>query len=173
MKSLYSLYLRARALVLRTRVEREMDEEMRHHLELETDKNVRSGLPPDAARRRAMISFGGIDTQREAMRDGRGVRWFEDIAADVRYALRWLLRSPGFASVAVLTLGLGIGATTAIFAVVNAVLLEPLPYAESDRLAIIFGQHRERGWLNSNISYPDYLSWKERVRSFEKLAIFQ
>src|SRR5688500_2874172 len=145
-----------RALLRRGSVESEMDEELRHHIELETEKNIRSGLTPEDARRRALIAFGSVDMSREAMRDGRGVRWLEDAAADVRYALRWLARSPGFAAVAVLTLAIGIGATTAIFAVVNAVLLEPLPYRDSGRLAVLYAQNAERGETGVNVSYADY-----------------
>ena len=133
---------------------------MRFHIERETDKNIRARhFKPDAARRQALVAFGGMETNREAMRDGRGGAGSTTCSADIRYALRWLMRSPGFTTVAVLTLALGIGATTAIFAVLNAVLLEPLPYPESDRLALIYGQHPERGICGSNISYPDYLSW--------------
>ena len=172
MGNIYSLYLKVRALVLRRHVEQEMEEEMRHHLDLETEKNVRSGLSIDAARRKALVSFGSMDTNREAMRDGRGSRWWDDATTDIRYALRWLRRSPAFTLVAVLTLALGIGALTAIFAVVNTVLLQPLPYAEADRLAVLYGRHVEHGDGN-NISYPDYESWQQRVKSFSSLGIFQ
>ena len=171
--SLYGMFMKLRGALLRTRAEREMDEEMRFHIERETEKNVRAGFSKVDAHRRALVAFGGVEASREAMRDGRGGRWLDDLLTDVRYALRWLMRSPGFTTVAVLTLALGIGATTAIFAVLNAVLLEPLPYPESDRLAVIYGQHQERGIRGSNISMPDYLSWKEQMKSFEKLGIFQ
>ncbi|MEX2284700.1 MAG: ABC transporter permease [Gemmatimonadota bacterium] len=172
MTNLYGLYLKVRAVLSRRSVEQEMEEELRHHLDLETQKNMQRGLPADAARRKALVAFGSMDMNREAMRDGRGSRWFDDAGTDIRYTLRWLRRSPAFTVVAVLTLALGIGALTAIFAVVNTVLLEPLPYAESDRLAVIYGRHVEHGDGN-NISYPDYESWQERVKSFSSLGIFQ
>ena len=171
--SLYGYFLKVRGALLRSRAEREMDEEMRFHIDRETEKNMRAGFSKADARRRALIAFGGVDASREAMRDGRGGRWLDDLATDIRYALRWLIHSPGFTVVAVLTLALGIGATTAIFAVLNAVLLEPLPYPESDRLAVIYGQNQERGISGANISMPDYLSWKKDMKSFEKLGIFQ
>ncbi len=171
--SLYGFFLRLRGALLRTRAEREMDEEMSFHIERETEKHVRAGYSPDEARRRALVAFGGVEANREAMRDGRGGRWLDDLIADIRYALRWLMRSPGFTAVAVITLALGIGATTAIFAVLNAVLLELLPYPQSDRLAMIYAQNPERDIRGSNVSYLDYLSWKEQVKSFQKLGIFQ
>jgi hypothetical protein len=171
--SLYGIYLKLRGALLRGRVEREMDEELSFHVDRETEKHVRAGLSAQDARRRALIAFGGVDASREAMRDGRGARWLEDLVTDIRYALRWLLRSPGFATVAVLTLALGIGATTAIFAVLNAVMLEPLPYPDSDRLALIYGQNQERSIRGANISMPDYLNWKQELKSFERMGIFQ
>jgi putative ABC transport system permease protein len=168
---LYGFYLRVRGALLPGRAEREMEEEMSFHLEQEIEKHMRAGLTQRAARRRALIAFGGMEANREAMRDGRGGRWLDDLLVDIRYAMRWQLRAPGFTSVAVLTLALGIGATTALFAVLNSVLLEPLPYPESDRLAMVYARNDERGGVN--VSYPDHLSWKEQVKSFPQLGIFQ
>ncbi len=168
---LYGFYLRVRGALLRGRAEREMEEEMRFHVDRETEKNMRAGMTENAARRRALIAFGGLDAHREAMRDGRGGRWLDDLLVDIRYALRWQFCSPGFSAVAVLTLALGMGATTALFAVLNSVLLEPLPYPASDRLAMVYARNEERSGVN--ISYLDYLSWKEQVKSFEQLGVFQ
>src|SRR5262249_2042913 len=150
MTSLYGMFLKMRNALLRRRAEREMDDEMSFHIERETEKNIRAGFGRSEARRKALIAFGAVDASREAMRDGRGGRWLDDLFADIRYALRWLRRSPSFATTAVLTLALGIGATTAIFAVLNAVLLEPLPYPQSEQLAMIYGQNAERGIQGSN-----------------------
>jgi putative ABC transport system permease protein len=168
---LYGWYLRARGALWRGRAEREMEEEMGFHLEQEIAKHMRAGMTQRAARRRALIAFGGVEASREAMRDGRGGRWLDDLLVDIRYAMRWQLRAPAFTAVAVFTLALGIGATTALFAVLNSVLFEPLPYPESDRLAMVYARNEERG--GNNVSYPDYLSWKEQVKSFQQLGIFQ
>ena len=169
---LYTMSSRVRALWRRRSAERELSEELSQHIELETEKNVRAGLSGAEARRRALLAFGGLDAHSEVMRDRRSFRWLEEAWVDARYALRGFRRSLGFTMVAVLTLGVGIGASTAIFTVVNAVLLRPLPYADADRLAIIFAQRSENDARFSNISYEDYRSWKREQRSFETFGIF-
>jgi putative ABC transport system permease protein len=128
--------VRARlSAILRPRAaEARMEEEFHFHLEMEIDRNLRAGMTPAEARRRALVAFGGLDSHREAMRDGRGARLVGDLGRDVRVALRGLARNPGFATVAVLTIGIGVGATTAVFSAVDAALLRPLPFAEPDRL---------------------------------------
>lgn len=126
-----------RALVEGRAADHRMDDEFALHLELETEKNVRQGMPPGEARRRARLAFGGQDAHRESMRDGRGTRWPHDLVADARYAVRTLGRSPVFATTAVLTLALGIGATTVIYSMVDGILLRPLPFAEPDRLVAV------------------------------------
>src|SRR5690606_1125784 len=118
-------------------MDRELDAEVRFHIEMETRKYVREGMAPEAARQRALRSFGPMERFKEDAREARGVLWLEQLVADVRYAVRTLVNSPGFAALAVLTLGLGIGANTAIFSVINGVLLKPLPYANADRLVLL------------------------------------
>lgn len=114
-----------------------MEEEFRFHVELEIEKHLRAGLPPAEARRRAMLAFGGLDRHGEAMRDARGLRWLDDLERDVRIGLRGLARAPSFTAVAVLTLALGVGATTAVFSALDAVVLRPLPFAAPERLVEI------------------------------------
>ena len=117
------LWLRMRALASRSRAERDLDEELSFHLEMEARKARLAGLPEGDAGRRARVNFGGVDQTRERCRDVRGLGWLESLARDLRYGLRVLLRSPAFTAAAVLSLAVGIGATTAIFSLVDAVLL--------------------------------------------------
>jgi predicted permease len=126
-----------RALFARDAVERELDDELRLHLELEAEKRRREGLPPEEARRRAAVSFGGFESVKEECRESWGVRFVETLAQDVKYGIRSLRRNPGFTSVVALTLGLGIGANTAVFSVVRGVLLRPLPYGNGQQLVAL------------------------------------
>jgi putative ABC transport system permease protein len=149
-----------------------LDEEVRFHLDMEAEKNEREGMTPHEARRAAVARFGGVDTHKESVRDARGFRWIDDLISDTRYAWRSLRRAPGFTGIAVVTLSLGVGVTTAVFTVFNAVLLRPLPYPDADRLAVVYAQNREMQATGVNISYPDYLDWQRSVRAFAGLAVF-
>src|ERR671915_323692 len=112
-------------------IEREMDDEMRFHVEMESADLVARGVPPDEARRRALVAFGGVARYKEEGRDARGVGALEDFARDLRFGARSLRRRPGFAAVVVLTLAVGIGGTTAVFGAVDGGLLAPPPYPEA------------------------------------------
>jgi putative ABC transport system permease protein len=172
MDAIYTVLSRVRAWFRFRAAERELRDEVEFHIALETQKYVADGLSPLEARRRALIAFGGTDAHKEVVRDRRTFRWLGDAVADGRYALRWLANSVSFTVVAVLTLGLGVGATTAIFTVVNAVLLRPLPYPEADELAIIYAQNLERDARDVNISYADYQVYRREARTFERMGIF-
>ena len=127
-----------RVLFRKGSVEREMDKEFRLHLAMEEEANVRNGMSPEEARRAALVSFGGVERFKEQARDERGGRLLDDVVLDFRYAVRRLRRRPLFATVAALTLGLGMGAATAMFSVVDGVLLKDLPFKESGRLVALW-----------------------------------
>jgi putative ABC transport system permease protein len=167
------LLIRLRALFWRSAAESELDDELRFHFDRQVAKLVQSGLPLPEARRRARLEFGGVDQIKEECRDARGVHFLETLARDVRYALRMLRKSPGFTAVAVLTLALGIGANTAIFNVVHATLLQPLPIARASRLVVIWVNNLEHGWSRIGPTGQDYLDWKEQSRSFDDLFLFE
>jgi len=155
---------RLEALFFRRTVERELDDELAFHLELLANRHIADGLPHDEAVRRARLELGGFDQVREAHRDARGVRLLEDLGNDLRYAVRQIRRSPGFAALAVLCLGLGIGANTSIFSALNSVLFRPLAGADPGRLVRL-----ARG-TSANFSYPDFNDLQARGRQLSGLT---
>ncbi len=147
-----------------------MDDELRYHVERETEERIRAGMSPEAARTSALRDFGGIERYKEEVRDARGVRPVEDLIADTRYAARVFARNPGFTATAILTFALGIGAASAIFAVVYGVLLRPLPYADPDRLVVL--SEKKPAWPTGGnvVSIDNFDAWRDRARSFAGMA---
>src|SRR5277367_2375837 len=168
---LSDLLIRVRALFRRDAVEGELDEELRFHFEEQVAKFVKSGLTPAEARRRARLAFGGSDQIKEECREARGVHFLEILTQDVRFGVRMLRRSPVFTFVAILTLALGIGANTAIFSVVQGVLLSPLPYSHPERLVLVW-QYNLALKHPISVSYPDFLDWQRGARSFQQMAAY-
>ena len=152
----------------RPRVEQEMEEELRAHIQRRAEDLERSGMYRADAERRARIEFGSYQKFQEECRETLGTHFVESLVQDVRFGLRLLRKSPGFTAVAVLTLGLGIGANTAIFSVVNAVLLRPLPYPDANRLAIIWSSWGKEP--RGPASGPELVYFRQRNRSFEEVA---
>jgi len=169
---LSDLLHRLRALLRRKSMEAELDEELRAHLQREVEKHVRSGLPREDAARRARLEFGGLDQVKEECRDARGVNFIETLFQDTGYGLRVLAKNPGFTAVAVLTLALGIGANTAIFSVVNAVLLRGLPYRDADRLVMVFGSNPAWGQDRIPLCVADFEDWKASNHAFDRPTAF-
>jgi putative ABC transport system permease protein len=174
---LNDLFLRLRSLFKRDVVESELDDELRFHLEQLVDSYVRKGLRRDEAVRRARLEFGRLDTVKEAHRDARGVHLLVDFGRDVRYAVRQLRRSPSFAVAALLCLALGIGATTAIFSVVNTILLQPLPFPDSDRLVRLAENvpppARGRPLMQRGLMYSEFLDWRAQSKTLsDAYAVF-
>lgn len=160
-----------RALFRRNKIETELDSEFRFHLESQIESNIRAGMSPESARQSAMREFGGVELAKEECRDARPSRWFGDLSQDVRFAFRMLRKNPGFTAIAILTLALGIGANTAIFSVVNTVLIRPLPFAQPDRLVRIFETNDKLHLSQFSSSVLNYLSWKEQAQSFDQMGI--
>jgi len=133
----------------------ELREELEAHLEMATAENIRRGMPPDEARRKALLESGGLTVATEAVRDQRGLPWIESIAADVKYAVRTLRRAPAYSVIVIATLGLGIGANTAIFSVVRGVLLKGLPHRDADRLVYLRQSTDRPGADNISFSVPE------------------
>ncbi|HEV2416774.1 MAG TPA: ABC transporter permease [Terriglobia bacterium] len=166
-KRILSLF---RNLFHKRAVEREMDDELRASIELLTQEKMKQGLSQSAARREAIIELGGIEQVKEEVRAARAGRILEDFARDVRFGLRQLRRNPGFTSVAVITLALCIGANTAIFSVVNAVLLEPLPFRNPSQLIELWETENAPG--NYPLTGPDYLMWQAQNHTLAATSIY-
>lgn len=156
------------ALFRRDRLDRELDDEMLAHMELAERDALRRGLSPEEARREARRSFGGVDQMKELHRDSRSARWIETFARDFRYGLASLLRDRGFAFVAIAVLGLGIGANTAMFSLLDSTLLRKMPYENPERIVRIW--ETPSAVTVNQTTNPFFVEWRKRSRSFEAMA---
>jgi predicted permease len=172
MRTLRAFWMRLYSLFDRARGERELTEEIESHLQMQIDDNLRRGMTPAEARRAALIVSGGIESAKEAYRDRLGLPGLENLLQDVRYALRTLRKSPGFTLTALLTLTVGIGANTAIFSAIHAVLLRPLPYRDPGRLVMVWTDDPKHDIHQEGVSYPNFEDWRRMNRTFEDMALF-
>jgi predicted permease len=167
--------LRLRTLFQRHRVERELEEEFQFHIQQRIELEIARGLSPEEARFAALRAMDGVERRKEECRDMRRVNYIDDLLRDLRYAGRNLRRSPGFTVLAVLIMALGIGANTAVFSVVNAVLLKPLSYRDPDRIVTLSASLTSREpatALSKQVSIPDFQDWHDQSSSFEAMAYY-
>ncbi|MBI4476577.1 MAG: ABC transporter permease, partial [Acidobacteria bacterium] len=172
MRRLVEAWQRVRSLRRRSELDRGLDEEIRFHIERQTEKNLRAGMAPDEAHRQALIKFGGVERARQSTREEFRFGSMEDFLRDLRHGGRALLRAPGFTIVATLTLALGIGATTAMFSVVNGILLRPLPYPAQDRLVELVHEAPGAGIDELLASPAVYFGYRDHSETFESVGLW-
>jgi putative ABC transport system permease protein len=172
MKSLRRLLTRLMNWAMRRRDDERLREEIVNHIGLQAAENVRAGLTPAEARRQAVLKFGSVEAVREDFQAEQRLLFLDTLAQDVRYGLRMLARSPGFAAVAILTLALGIGANSAIFSVVNAVLLQPLPYAKPEQLVVVPEARPQSGITGGGMWWPTFQEVRDHNDVFSAMAGF-
>ncbi|HWH02679.1 MAG TPA: ABC transporter permease, partial [Gemmatimonadales bacterium] len=170
MSTLRALFARIAGLFARQKSDDDLHDELESHIEMETAENIRRGLAPDEARRQARLASGGVTQAAEAVRDRRGIPWIESVVADLRYAVRALRHSPAFVTVVVMTLGLGIGANTAIFSVVRGVLLKPLPHRDGQRLVYLRQSMDGPAGENVDFSVPEIQDLRAATPAFGGIA---
>jgi len=173
MRWITNLVFRLRAIVAPGRMEHELNDEMAFHVEREAEKLVQLGVPPEEAERQARRNFGPALRNRERTREAWGIGLVQDLGADVRYALRGLRRNPTFAGVAIFTLALGIGGAAAIFGVLDAVVLTPLPLREPNRLVAVHHTMPGIGVDETPLSPALYLTFREHSRTLEDIGVWQ
>ena len=153
---------RVRALFAAPQLDRDLDDELRSHIEMETEENLRRGMTPAEARRRALLEFGGVTQTAEIYRETRAVAWVEALLQDIRYALRGFRRAPGFTAVAILSLALGIGVNTTLFSLVNMLILRPLPVQDPAQL-VTFSSQQKGNFPMPAFSYPEYRDIRDQT----------
>src|SRR5260370_8743950 len=155
-------------LILKSLLAGELDQEIRSHLEMLIDENIRAGMPPKEAQRAARIALGGGEQVKELVRERRVGNWLHSVVSDCRYGVRQLRKNPGFTAVAVVTLAMAIGANAVVFSVMNALILHPLNVPQAESLYQLMRGKDKAG----NHSFPDYLDLRDRNRTFDELVAF-
>lgn len=169
MRKLRALWMRLRGMFSAGARGSELDDELQSHLDLHIEDNLRTGMSEEEARRQALIQLGGMEQARQAYRERRGLPVLETFAQDVAFGLRMLRKNPSFTMVAILTLALGIGANTALFSVVNGVLLNPLPFPHPEELVVVHAS--KQNFSEGSISYPNFRDWQRDNKTLAAFAV--
>ncbi|HEY2363096.1 MAG TPA: ABC transporter permease [Candidatus Angelobacter sp.] len=172
MKALWRVWARVTGLFRKNWRDREMAQEFESHVQMHIDDNVRAGMSPEQARREALVKFGGMEAAKESVRETSRLMWLDTALRDMRYALRGLRLNPGFATTAVLSLTLGIGASVAIYTVADNLLLRPLPYPDAKQLVMLYEMNPHRDSKHNVISPANYFDWKAQSSSFSAIGGF-
>jgi putative ABC transport system permease protein len=172
MKTLWRVWARVTGLFRKDWRDREMAQEFESHVQMHIDDKVRAGMNPEQARREALVKFGGMEAAKESVRETSRLLWIDTAVRDVRYALRGLRLNPGFATTAVLSLTLGIGASVAIYTVADNLLLRPLPYPDARQLVMLYEMNPHRSFSHNVISPGNYFDWKAQSSSFSAIGGF-
>lgn len=174
MRTLRGWGKRLRAWIADGSRDRDLKEELDSVVQMHMDEHLRAGMNREESHRRALIEVGGMEQVRQAVRDVRGFPWLEGWARDAKYAMRTLLRTPGFSVVAIVVMAIGIGASIALFTVVRSVLVRPLPFPHSDRLVALYSQDdRSKPDLENNVASGDFYDWQKASHGYEQMAIWR
>ena len=165
------MFQRLRVLFGRQKFEANMSEELHFHLEQYTEDLIREGVSPEEARRRAKLEFGGVNTVQDDCREARGLRGFDELTGQIRYATRLLLKTPAFTATAVATLAICLGANLAIFAVIDSILIRSLPFPDAGRLVTIYNTYPKAGVDRDGASLVNYYERRGKIAAFSGLAI--
>ncbi len=162
--------LRVRSLFRRGTVDAELDEELHYHIERQIVENIRRGMAPDDARKAALIAMGGVAFQKDQVRDARGLRWLEELIGDIRVSIRNLTHAPGYAATVIITLALGIGANTAMFALLRGTLLRPLPNRDADRVLVLRQDMPGAGRTDVRFSVPELVEYRHASKTIREFG---
>src|SRR5277367_2113431 len=171
MRWLSQLFMKCQTLFLRGRAGNELQDELQFHLEQQIEENVAAGMGPEEARLAALRMFGNPTALRDQARETWGWLWLELLLRDLRYGVRTLARTPGFTVLAILVMGLGIGANVALFTVVRSVLLKPLPFKDQDRLVRLYEADAHGAFQDNVLAGGTFVAWQSQSHSFERMAI--